>query len=411
MDSIDPVMLGERLAQARKAAGFTQQQVADALGVARTTITAMEAGQRRPRASELSQLARLYGRRVGELVRPPESPQLEAFAVQFRAARRPPGLDDDTDLEADIRLFEQLCLNYLKLERLTNSPLPRRYPPEYEVAGIDVEVAAQEIAESERNRLGLGDGPLNDLWGLLESDVGLRIFAPPFKSSRLSGLFTYTEELGGCIAVNGNHPEERRRWSAAHEYGHFLTDRYRAEITALQQYARLPASERLADAFARHFLMPESGLVRRANDLIRAHERKQMTVADIVTLSHRYAVSFQAMIFRLQDLKLIPASTWDWLQTEAFRPREALAHLGLEPPEPRLTTLPHRYRLLAIQAFEADKLTESELAQMLHVDILGAREEVTSFHADTVLFDTESYGEFGWEQMTLDLGAELTAAR
>ena len=53
LTSIDPAIIGERLAEARRARGLTQQQAAEFLDVARTTITAMEKGERRPRAVEL----------------------------------------------------------------------------------------------------------------------------------------------------------------------------------------------------------------------------------------------------------------------------------------------------------------------------------------------------------------------
>ena len=59
IDTIDPRVLGRRLQEARKARGFTQQDVADSLAVARTTITALEKGERRTRPDELIQMARL----------------------------------------------------------------------------------------------------------------------------------------------------------------------------------------------------------------------------------------------------------------------------------------------------------------------------------------------------------------
>ena len=97
--------------------------------------------------------------------------------------------------------------------------------------------------------MGLGDGPVLRLRETLESDVGIRIFAIEMPS-RVAGIFSYTEELGGCIALNARHPEERRRWSMAHEYGHFLTTRFQSEVTVLGAYTRVPAIERFADAFA-----------------------------------------------------------------------------------------------------------------------------------------------------------------
>ena len=116
---------------------------------------------------------------------------------------------------------------------MVDAPLPTRYPPEYDVSGIQPERAAADVAAAERNRLGLGDGPIGDLWGLLETDVGLRIFAIPMKDRRTAGMFLATSDLGGCIAVNANHPIERQLWSLAHEYWHFLTNRFRPEITVV----------------------------------------------------------------------------------------------------------------------------------------------------------------------------------
>jgi Zn-dependent peptidase ImmA (M78 family) len=56
------------------------------------------------------------------------------------------------------------------------------------------------------------------------------------------------------------HPEERHRWSLGHEYSHFLTNRFRPEVSVMFGYERVPASERFAYAFAGAFLMPSNGL-------------------------------------------------------------------------------------------------------------------------------------------------------
>ena len=70
----------------------------------------------------------------------------------------------------------------------------------------------EEVATAERNRLGIGDGPLSNLRERLENDVGLRIFYLPM-ASKLAGLFAYNDELGGCVGINSGHPRDRRHWS------------------------------------------------------------------------------------------------------------------------------------------------------------------------------------------------------
>lgn len=84
---------------------------------------------------------------------------------------------------------------------------------------------------------------------------------------KYSEIYNYDKQLGGCMAINASHPEERRRWSMAHGYLHFLAHRRKPAIDFEGQYQRIPESERLAEAFPKHFLMPTSGLLRRFNDM------------------------------------------------------------------------------------------------------------------------------------------------
>jgi len=55
----------------------------------------------------------------------------------------------------------------------------QRNPPEYRISGLPISHAAEGLASQERNRLGLGDGPIPILRDLLEQEVGLRIFYLP----------------------------------------------------------------------------------------------------------------------------------------------------------------------------------------------------------------------------------------
>ena len=236
----DPLEMGKRLQQARVACGKTQLEVADFLGVARTTVTAIEKGERRIQAAELVSLAGFYGRSVGELVRQGEP--VEAFTDLLRSALpQDPALA--TEIEPALLEVQRLCEDYVELERIRKAPLPRRYPNLYESSGIAPAMAAEDIATAERNRLGLGDGPLPDLRDFLETDVGLRVFyldLPP----HVNALYAFTDAIGACVAANRRHSEARRRLAIVHEYGHFLTQRFRAEVTLASRHERirLPAA-------------------------------------------------------------------------------------------------------------------------------------------------------------------------
>ena len=362
--------LAARLRAARVAAGLTQQAAADALGVSRPLLVAMEKGAREVRPEELLVLARLYGRSVHELARP--APPLEAFGAQFRSALA--AAPEAGQLQGTVDELERLGDDYLELARLAGATLPRRYPAVTGIAGLDPQQAAEDLASNERNRLGLGDGPVLSLRELLDEEVGVRVFAP-LLPSHVAGAFVYAEPLGGTIAVNANHPYERQRWTLAHEYGHFLSSRNRSEVTVLRRWERVPAAERFADSFAAHFLTPRAGLHRRFHSLSRDRDG-DVTAADLLQLAHSYRVSLQAMILRLEDLRLLPAGSFDRLLDLGFRPSEAEHLLGRPRPAPDQILLPPRYRYLAAELYVRAEITEGQLARFLRLDRVNARRVV-----------------------------------
>lgn len=368
LDTIDPRVLGDDLQKARKRRGLTQEDAAKVIEAARTTVVAIEKGERRVKPGELIKLAQAYGRQVSDFVRP--HPVMEAFPrPQFRG----PAAQSETDLEkmADyVAEVEQYCQDYLEIEELLKMPLVRRYPPERSMAGLQAEQAAEGLAIEERQRLGLGDGPLPILRDILEQDVGLRIFYLPLEPSTFSEMYLYTDQVGGCIVVNSHHPEERRRWSLAHGYCHFLAHRFRPDACFEESPRRRPESERLAEAFARYFLMPTSSLTKRFEDMRRIKEKR--TLADLGTLAHYYGVSIEALTRRLEDMSLLPNGTWEGLQARGLKVGELRQWLNQGEIPAQAQPFPMRYQYLAFEALAQGLIGEGRFAQLLHVDRLEA---------------------------------------
>jgi transcriptional regulator with XRE-family HTH domain/Zn-dependent peptidase ImmA (M78 family) len=344
LEQIDPRVLGARLQDARKAAGMTQQDVARHLDIARTTVVAIEKGERRVNAHELVRLAALYGRSVSEFVS--RKVLVEGFVPQFRATEREL-MDADPALERAAVELQRLAEDYLELERITKVPLSKSYPPPYDTSGTTPEQIGEEVATAERNRLGIGDGPIGNLRDRLENDVGLRVFylaMPP----RIAGMFAYNDEIGGAIR------------------------------------------ERVADSFAAVFLMPASGLNRRFTDLNRASE-KGITLAHICSLADLYQVSVQALILRLEDLRRLSIGTWERLTIEGFKVLQAEKLLGIDANPPLREHLPRRYVDLAIEAYRKGYLSEGQLSRFLRTDRVSARMEVEEFNRR---IHSEQDGEF-----------------
>jgi Zn-dependent peptidase ImmA (M78 family)/DNA-binding XRE family transcriptional regulator len=369
--SLDSSILLERLRRAREDSGLSQGQVAERLGLARTTLVAIEAGGRALRAEELLELAEIYGEPLDALLR--ESPAPRQLAAQFRTAAG--GWPEQGQLRKAAAELQRLSEDYLELESLTEAPLSTHYPAPPELSG-PVDSQAGRLAEEERRRLNLGDGPLPHLREVLENDVGLRIFAIELPG-KVGGLFGFDAELGACVAMNANQRWERQRWSLAHEYAHFLTSREKAEITReLGDYRRVPSAERFADSFARHFLLPTAGLTRRWEAA--AAEASGATAGLLLQQADFWGVSFHAFVLRLEGLKLVRPGTYRSFASRGFAVDEGRHLLQLPPRPADNRLLPRRYRLLAASAFADGKISEERLSRFLREDRLGVRALIAS---------------------------------
>jgi Zn-dependent peptidase ImmA (M78 family)/DNA-binding XRE family transcriptional regulator len=367
-----------RLRLARRDEGLTQDEVARQLGVARTTIVAIEKGERTVRPEELRSLARILNRPVDELLRP--APAVEDLDAQFRLVL--PKVEQNDELEAAVRMVEQLVDDYVELERLAQATLQRRYPTETSIAGIDVEVAAAELAESERSRLGLGDAPISKVRDVLEG-MGIRVFALTLPSN-VGGVFAFDERAGACIAFNSAHPFERQQMTLSHEWGHLLAARRKADVAYIEPKARRSPDERFAVAFAYEILLPRSSVTRQFNDLKRTRGGG-VTVADIVGLAFVFCVSVEAMFHRLEALRLISLGTYERVRHEGLKVAEAQQLLGISPPDPDTQLLPRGFLTLAISSFQSGVITEGLFARFLRLDRVDARRLARDLAGDTQL--------------------------
>lgn len=371
INQLDPKVLGQRLADARKARGVTQEDAANHLGCSRPTFIAIEKGTRPVKPEEIVSLAELYGRKVNDIVRPGEpladlQPHLRAVAQEMKA--------DETEVAQAIAALQQFAEDYNRLERILDVKLRLNYPQEVKLGThVDVIDLAEDEAVKERHRLGLGDQPVLHLRNLLEVEVGLRIIYEDLPS-RIAGMFAYSGDFGGIVAVNRKHPPERRRATLLHEYGHLITDRFKPGIDYLSFPGRKPANERFAEAFSMAFLMPATSVRRRFNQIV--NDRGDFQIADLCRLAHFYFVSVEAMTIRLESLGLIPKGVRDYLKESRFEVRRASEMLALQQNPVTDERFPDRYIFLAVQAYDQGELSEGELASLLRCDRVTAREIV-----------------------------------
>lgn len=366
--------LSERLAMARKAAGVSQDGAARHLKISRPTYIAIEKGNRDVKPSELIALASLFKTQVNRLVRP-EAP---APLISPHLRGEIPSAGKDVGLSDAIDKLGAFVDDYQFLLEKTNARLaPVIAPPQIERSEIEIDRLASRIAQHERSKLGLGDRePIGNLRKTLD-EVGVHVFVDAL-NSKLAGLYAYVPNFGYCILVNRLHPLERMRWTIAHEYGHFLFDRDKPGVDYLTAPTRKPDGERFSDAFAANFLMPMEGVRRQFED---AKMRSgDVNVGDVCRIADFYCVSLMAMTLRMESMRLVRQGTWDFLRQSGVKVRDIKLEAGLEPDtmRPKIETLPERYILLAIQAWNSEKITTSQLAQLLRCSPIVAREMAES---------------------------------
>ena len=217
--------LGRRLRAARDARGLSQQAVADALGLARTAITQMEAGNRSVSTLELAKLAGLYLQPVSSFFQESRRDEDEdVLAALYRVA---PGLESDPATHEQVARCVSLCREGVALERFLGSK-PRSGPPSYEVRLP--RSSWEAVAQGRADRGGGAPTPRNrqrpDRRRLrahrFAGGYGPRASGCP---TRCRGCSCATPSIGFAILVNSSHPRGRKRFSYAHEYAHALLDR------------------------------------------------------------------------------------------------------------------------------------------------------------------------------------------
>lgn len=377
LDQLAPGEVGERLRVAREAAKITQAAAAGALDIARTTLVAIEQGQRRVRLNELQRLASLYGTSVNALLR------REAAHVDLKPRFRKAS-EQDADVETSADTLTRLVEAELELENLLGVRRNRTDPPERPLLPGDVVLQAEQDAFELRQWLGLGLAPVHDMVALLELQLGARVFVRKLPA-KISGLYAFLDEPGACILLNAAHPRDRRAQTAAHELGHFVSTR-RAPDALYEGSSEASREERYANAFARAFLTPARGVMAKFQDVTAG--ASQLTRRHVIILAQAFGVSREAMVRRLEELKLTRPGTWDYFARNGGitdeHVRQVFGETAVADPARAEAAQPVPMRLSAMvgEAWRRELLSEGQIARLLELDRTEVRELVDVWDAE-----------------------------
>lgn len=360
--------IGERLRIARESAKLTQAAAAEAIEVARTTLVAIEKGQRRVKTDELQKLAAAYSTSANTILR------REAIHLDMVPRFRKLPLSDSNPTEQAVQLLNDLVGAEVELENALGIKRAWSYPPERPILPGDVKAQAEQDAQELRDWLGLGAAPILDIISLLDLQLGIRVYVRPLPG-HISGLFAYDDSVGACILLNSKHPVDRRTQSGVHELGHFVSTRKEPEVLTDDE-TFTTREERYANVFGRCFATPARAVRQRFAEVTAG--QTHLTRRHIILLAHAFGVSREAMVRRLEELHLAKRGTWDWFQANGgITDEQALQVLGelRQSSDTEIGGLvPPRLALLSREVWKRGLYSEGQLSRLLRLDRHEIRE-------------------------------------
>lgn len=398
--------LGLRIRSAREGCGLTQEQLGNEVELARLAVSQIEGGNRSVSSIELDRIAYTVGRDIKSFLTEDFAEQ-DALAALFRSEAQ---FAEQAELLQALRSSLALGREMTNLERLLGIDRAQLRAATYELPAAksrwDAIQQGQRVASEERQRLGLGMSPINDLVEVFESQ-GVRTGMVSLPDN-ISGLTLWDNRTGIFVVINRDHSALRRRFSLAHEYAHVLIDRDRSGAISRAEN-RSELLEVRANAFAAELMMPAEGVAQfiqamgkggasRAQmtvfdetDVVQVEQRsapgsQDIQLYDVTLLAHHFGVSRISVLYRLKNLRLL-----DERELQDLKAREdsgagkAMADflatdIAINAPDSR-DEFRRRFLGLALEANRREEITQSkfnELASMVGVQRQDVRRALQS---------------------------------
>ncbi|WP_282202161.1 helix-turn-helix domain-containing protein [Kitasatospora fiedleri] len=337
--------IGERVAEARRAAGVSQGELAARLGLDRTMLVRIESGERKISAVELFRLAEELGVPAAHFVTRPPAPLVS----------RRHGLDEDADGASRTRFrFDALLEAHARDAQWLIGAGFLVPPPA--LARPEGPIDPGALADAARSVIGKPHGPLGGIARVAEQ-FGLYLLSVDVEGDGASLLL----DGFGVAVVGGRAAPGRRRWTAAHELGHhLLQDEYHSDLSVA---AGRDEREELIDRFADELLMRDA-------DLEEAWRRRAQDAAPrsfLIEIAAQYRVSWGVVVRKAARLGLVSSAQARQLRAGTPTRGDLLAVHGAEPVEDlTVGTTGPRWRKAVLDAWAGGDVTGSRAVELLH---------------------------------------------
>ncbi len=262
---------------ARESRGYTQQELADKIGMSSTAVSKMEAHE----LSVLPETLRLIAEATnypisffsqeGEVV-----PENVAYRKRATVAQK-----FLTPITSGINIIR---LNTQQVTRSLTIPVPEL--PALNVSG---EATPASLAKKLWKIWNIQLPTIKDLTALIESK-GIAIASFDFGTERVDSLSIFTDDRYPIIVLNSTMLGDRHRFSLAYELGHLLMHTSNAGA-----WDRDVSHD--ANLFAAELLMPEKEISKDFSDGV--------TLPLLANLKRKWKVSMIALLYRADDLGFV----------------------------------------------------------------------------------------------------------
>ena len=339
-------MLGQRIHQARLAAGLTLEALGQALGVTKPAIQKYEKGAVTPDSAKLRKIAKACGVRTEYFFR---TSSVELTHVEFR---RTNALGVKRSEAVKIRVAAQVEKRVELLNAFPESPVVCFTVPGVVPAQISTLDALEAVADDVRRAWSLGLNPIGDLSDTLET-LGLMVLRVSETHSAFSGMTATAIAADGqsypVVAVSSNWPGDRQRFTLAHELAHVLLAGRLADGVD---------EEKACDRFAGAFLAPRAAVV---NEL--GAQRHRLEPRELYRLKQEYGLSMKGWAIRALQCEVIPHGHFESLM-KLFSAR---GWNRQEPGEPLPSESPQLFEQLVYRALAEQLISESKAAELLGI--------------------------------------------
>ncbi len=353
-------MFGQRLRLARRRAGLSMRELADASTpkVTAQAISKYEAGKMLPSSAVLVGLGKALDVSLDFLM----SGQVEALdGVEFRKRCSASARDR---AKAEAILIDRLE-RYLVIEHILDMPADAGWMKTCQHDCVASDTQIDEKANRLRNAWNLGTDPILSLCELLE-DKGIKVIEADLPES-INGLSCHVLRGGKIVAeavmVSSRVNVERKRFTLAHELAHrIIRSKGNPAVDV----------EAAMNRFAGAFLVPGQ----RLRDEV-GRNRHRVTYYEIMRLKRMYGVSAAAMLVRLGQVGVLPPAdvkrafatfARSWRNSEPDPIGEDHGFAAFEKP--------HRFEQLVSRAVGEELISPVRAAALLNQSLDSVEQQI-----------------------------------